>query len=39
MKSKITDELLRQIEIAAMVLYQADHYIEFDLAEHFGNSV
>lgn len=39
MKSKITDELLRQIEIAAMVLHQADYYSEFDLAEHFDNSV
>ena len=39
MKSKITDELLRQIEIAAMVLHQSDYYSEFDLAEHFDNSV
>ncbi len=39
MKTPITDEVLRQLEITAMVLQKPDHYSEFDLAENMKVSV
>lgn len=39
MKSQITDELLRQIEIAAMVLHKPEHYSSFDFEKQLQVSI
>lgn len=39
MKSQITDELLRQIEIAAMVLHKPEHYSSFDFEKQLRVSI